>query len=124
MYRLLHIVLVALMLSLSVHGEGLSQPQRTPEEVARKQTAMLCRHLGLRDSIQKDTLYRMHLKYARMRQISPERNTERRDQMDAELRGILTPEQYESFMTYVRTNPAPRQPNSNIRYHGPKAPQQ
>ena len=73
---------------------------RTPEEIAQKQTHRLIRELDLRDSVQIDTLYKMHLKYARMRVKSNTRreDLERLTAMTDELRGILTEEQYNKFM--------------------------
>mgnify|MGYP006864383611 CR=1 FL=1 len=43
-------------------------PHRTPENVARKQTEMMVRELGIQDCVLKDSIYRMHLKYALKRQ--------------------------------------------------------
>ena len=48
--------------------EAEVRPQRTPEEEAVKQTTRLTRELGITDSSRIDTIYRMHLKYARIRQ--------------------------------------------------------
>ena len=96
-------------------GEEL--PQRTPEEIARKQNAKLIRELGLVDSAQIDTLFRMHLKYARMREISNTRaeDLERLQDMITELKGILTPEQYEQLMNR-QVDDAPRHPHNAIQY--------
>ena len=43
-------------------------PQRTAADIARKQTEMLVRELDITDSVLRDTLFRMHLKYALKRQ--------------------------------------------------------
>ena len=92
------------------------QPQRTPEEIAQKQNATLIRELGLRDSVQLDTLYRMHLKYARMRQVSNTRaeDLQRMQAMIAELEHILTPEQYQQFMEH-QFDDRPRHPHAIYR---------
>lgn len=112
---LLSILLALIALPLSAQSAPEACPQRTPEEVAQKQTGMLVRRLHLTDSIQRDTLYRMHLKYARQRQIS---NTvrearDRRMAMDEELKGILTAEQYEAFLN-LQINPEPRHPQPKV----------
>jgi len=93
------------------------KPQRTPEEIAQKLNSMLIRELGLTDSAQIDTLYRMHLKYARMRAKSNTRaeDLERRLASDMELKGILTPEQYERFMSR-QIDERPRHPHNAIPY--------
>ena len=93
------------------------RPKRTPEEIAQKLNSMLVRELGLTDSVQIDTLYRMHLKYARMRALSNTHaeDLERRLAMDAELKGILTPEQYERFQNR-QVDDKPRHPHNTIPY--------
>ena len=87
-------------------------PQRTPEEIARKQTEMLVRDLCIRDSMQIDTIYRIHLRYARLHQVSNTRaeHLERVQQMYNELRQVLTPQQYEAFMNQQMESP--RRPQS------------
>ena len=52
------------------HNQSAGTPQRTPEEIARKQTEMLVRDLEIKDSLQIDTIYCIHLRYARLRQMS------------------------------------------------------
>jgi len=91
-------------------------PPRTPEEIARKQNSTLARELNLTDSSQLDTLYRMHLKYARMRAVSNTRaeDLERLQAMIAELKGILTAEQYARFMTH-QVEHRPRHPQ--VTFH-------
>ena len=86
---------------------------RTPEEIARKQNTMLARELGLTDSVQLDTLYRMHLKFAKLRAISNTRaeDIERLQAMTQELKGILTAEQYQQFMNR-QVDDRPRGPHS------------
>lgn len=93
-----------------------SHPQRTPEEIAQKQTSMLARELSLADSAQLDTLYRMHLKYANLRVVSCTRaeNLDRLQQMTVELQGILTPEQFKQFMNR-QIDHQPRHPHPMVQ---------
>lgn len=91
-------------------------PQRTPEDIARKQTEMLVRELNIQDSIVRDTLYRMHLKFALKRQISNTRAEAMHymQEANAELQTILTPEQYQQFMDQ-QVNYTPHHPRPH--YH-------
>lgn len=75
-------------------------PQRTPEDIALKQTEMLVRELGIQDSVVRDTLFRMHLKFAQKRAISNTRAEALQYMQEAnmELQQILTPEQYQKYM--------------------------
>ena len=97
-----------------------NQPQRTVEEVALKQTEMLVRELNLTDSLQRDSLYRMHLKYAIERQTNNTRGAEldRLQRMTNELQGILTAEQFDRFI-YRPVDDHPRRPHS---VYGPLPP--
>ena len=81
--------------------------QRTPEEEALKQTTRLVRELGIRDSVRIDTIYRMHLKYARVRQkgLTRAENMERMNAIYAELKNLLTPEEFERFMNHPAEQP-------------------
>jgi len=83
------------------------RPQRTPEEEALKQTMRLTRELGIKDSVRIDTIYRMHLKYARFRQkgLSRAENMERMQAIYAELKLLLTPEEFEQFMNHPAEQP-------------------
>jgi len=83
------------------------RPQRTPEEEALKQTMRLTRELGIKDSVRIDTIYRMHLKYARFRQkgLSRAENMERMQAIYAELKQLLTPEEFEQFMNHPAEQP-------------------
>lgn len=74
-------------------------PVRTAEEIASKQTEMLSRELGLSEQ-QRDTIYQIHLKYARMREKSNTRQEamERMNAMTSELLNVLTPKQREAFL--------------------------
>ena len=62
-----------------------------------KQTEMLVRDLGIRDSLMRDTIYKVHLRYTRAR----EQVNTRAEVVDclnrllAELKGILSPADYE-----------------------------
>ena len=81
--------------------------QRTPEEEALQQTMRLVRELGIQDSVRFDTLYRMHLKYARFRQkgLTRAENMERMQSIYAELEQLLTPEEFEQFMNHPAEQP-------------------
>ena len=85
----------------------VNRPQRSPEEEARKQTERLVRELGIQDSVRIDTLYRMHLKYARIRQkgLTRAENMERMNAIYAELKLLLTPEEFERFMNHPAEEP-------------------
>ena len=89
-------------------------PHRTPEDMARKQTEMLVRELNIQDSIVRDTLYRMHLKFAHKRQITHTRAEAMQymQEANAELQRILTPEQYQQFMSQ-QVNHAPHHPRTH-----------
>lgn len=66
-----------------------------------KQTEMLVRELDIRDSMVRDTLYRVHLRYARSRDESCSRQeaVERMNRLLGELKGILTPKQFERLLS-------------------------
>ena len=83
------------------------RPQRTPEEEAIKQTTRLIRELGITDSARIDTLYKMHLKYARFRQkgLSRAENMQRMQAIYDELKRLLTPEEFERFMNHPAEQP-------------------
>ena len=106
-------------------------PQRTATDIARKQTEMLVRELQITDSVLRDTLFRMHLKYAEKRQSE---NYTRADVlqcmllMQEELKNILPAELYEAFMNR-QLNHEPRSPQNPCNWiaphphHGERAPQ-
>ena len=106
-------------------------PQRTATDIARKQTEMLVRELQITDSVLRDTLFRMHLKYAEKRQSE---NYTRADVlqcmllMQEELKNILPTELYEAFMNR-QLNHEPRSPQNPCNWiaphphHGERAPQ-
>ena len=83
------------------------RPQRTPEEEALTQTTRLIRELGIQDSVRIDTIYKMHLKYARFRQkgLTRAENMERMQAIYAELQVLLTPEEFEQFMNHPAEQP-------------------
>lgn len=72
---------------------------RSAEEEAEKQTEMMQRELQLTQE-QRDTIFRINLKYAKARRISNTRGEalDRLNKMDGELKQILTAEQYHQFM--------------------------
>lgn len=84
-----------------------TRPQRTPEEEALKQTTRLVRELGIKDSVRIDTIYRMHLKYARFRQkgLTRAENIDRMNAIYAELKKLLTPEEFDQFMNHPAEQP-------------------
>lgn len=104
MKKLLSILFVALFAGGLMAQEPVieSRPQRTPEEEALKQTTRLVRELGIKDSVRIDTIYRMHLKYARFRQkgLTRAENMERMNAIYTELKQLLTPEEFERFMNH------------------------
>ncbi len=72
-----------------------------------KQTMRLFRELGIRDSVRFDTIYRMHLKYARFRQkgLTRAENMQRMINIQEELKQLLTPLEYEQFMNHPVEQP-------------------
>lgn len=109
--RLFFIVFSALMVGSAIAQEAVSltesRPQRTPEEEAQKQTTRLVRELGIKDSVRIDTLYKMHLKYARFRQkgLTRGENMERMQAIYNELKHLLTAEEFERFMNHPAEQP-------------------
>lgn len=101
-------LLVALIAGSMTAQEAVQErPQRTPEEEAVKQTTRLVRELKIRDSVRIDTIYRMHLKYARVRQhgLTRAQNMERMQAIYNELKRLLTPEEFERFMNHPAEQP-------------------
>ncbi len=98
MKTLLYIFLFVVIGATSVLAQH--HPQRTAEDIARKQTGMMVRELCIQDTVVMDTLYRLHLKYAHKRAISNTRAEAIQyiQDFNAELRQILTSEQYQQFM--------------------------
>ena len=109
MKRLFSVLFVVLFAGCLWAQEAITEvrPQRTPEEEALKQTTRLIRELGIKDSVRIDTIYRMHLKYARFRQkgLTRAENMERMQAIYAELKNLLTPEEFERFMNHPAEQP-------------------
>jgi hypothetical protein len=105
-YSLLFVTLLAGTLWAQEPADA-SRPQRTPEEEALKQTTRLVRELGIQDSVRIDTIYRMHLKYARFRQkgLTRAENMERMQAIYNELKLLLTPDEFERFMNHPAEMP-------------------
>lgn len=95
-----------LAITMIAQEEG-PRPQRTPEEEACKQTIRVARELGIKDSARIDTIYRMHLKYARWRQkgLTRAENMQRMQAIHDELERLLTPEEFELFMNHPSETP-------------------
>ena len=83
------------------------RPQRTPEDEAIKQTVRLVRELDIKDSVRFDTLYKMHLKYARVRQkgLTRAQEMERMNAIYAELKRLLTEKEFDQFMNHPVEQP-------------------
>jgi len=114
--KVLSILLVALISGSMAAQEAVHErPQRTPEEEAVKQTTRLVRELGI-------TLYRMHLKYARTRQrvMTRAQSMEKMQSFYADLKQLLTPDEYERFMNHPVEQP--RRPHGANRMAPVSAP--
>ena len=107
-------ILSFLFVSLALLAQQDSQPQRTAADIALKQTEMLVRELGITDSVLHETLYLMHLKYAKLRELSNTRQEaiQRMQQMQDELKNILSPEQFIIFINR-QMETRPRFPHSS-----------
>ena len=107
MKKLSLLIFTALLAGSMWAQEPVERPQRTPEEEALTQTMRLTRELGIRDSVRIDTIYKMHLKYARFRQkgLTRAENMERMNAIYAELKNLLTPEEFERFMNHPAEQP-------------------
>ena len=123
MNRLFYSFLLTAALSGVMMAQEPQRLQRTPEEEATQQTERLIRELGIQDSARIDTLYRMHLKYARVRQkgLTRAENMERMNAIYAELKLLLTPEEFEQFMNHPAEQP--RRPRG-ANFVAPKEPMQ
>ena len=98
---------VALRVGALWAQEAMNRPQRTPEEEALMQTTRLVRELGITDSVRADTIYKMHLHYARIRQkgLTRAENMERMQSIQKELKNLLTPDEFERFMNHPAEQP-------------------
>lgn len=105
--KLFSIVCATLVAGFMFAQEQHVRPQRTPEEEASKQTERLVRELGIKDSVRIDTIYRMHLKYARIRQkgLTRAENMDRMQSIYNELKQLLTPDEFERFMNHPAEQP-------------------
>ena len=98
------ILMLTLMASLVYAQDAPSVPRRTAEERAMKQTEMLVRDLNISDSLLRDTIYRVHLRYVRREQAgSRQEAVESINRLLLELKGILTPSQYERLQSIPRS---------------------
>lgn len=88
-------------------------PRRTVEEEAMKQTERLMRELEISDTVTRDTLYRLHLKYAILRRqgLTRAQHLQYMQAATDELSKILTPEQFDRFMNHQSTT-HPRMPQA------------
>ncbi|MBO4986261.1 MAG: hypothetical protein J6C48_00615 [Paludibacteraceae bacterium] len=95
-----YILLFLGFLPLTLEAQKSSMPQRTTMDIALKQTKMLAAELQLTDTALCKRIYQMHLKYAQMREISNTREEalKRMALMQEELRHLLSPEQFTTFM--------------------------
>lgn len=106
--RLFIFLFIALSAGLMMAQEPVSdRPQRTPEDEALKQTVRLVRELDIKDSVRFDTLYKMHLKYARVRQkgLTRAQEMERMNAIYAELKRLLTEKEFDQFMNHPVEQP-------------------
>lgn len=119
--KLLSLLCCALFAGSLMAQEPANRPQRTPEEEASKQTERLVRELGIRDSVRIDTIYRMHLKYAQIRQkgLSRAENMERMQSIYNELKRLLSTAEFERFMNHPAEQP--RRPRGAANVAQPKA---
>lgn len=106
--RLFIILFIALSAGLMMAQEPVSdRPQRTPEDEALKQTVRLVRELDIKDSVRFDTIYKMHLKYARVRQkgLTRAQEMERMQAIYGELKTLLTEKEFDQFMNHPAEQP-------------------
>lgn len=106
--RLFIFLFIALSAGLMMAQEPVSdRPQRTPEDEALKQTVRLVRELDIKDSVRFDTIYKMHLKYARVRQkgLTRAQEMERMQAIYDELKTLLTKKEFDQFMNHPVEQP-------------------
>lgn len=106
--RLFLFLFIALSAGLMMAQEPVSdRPQRTPEDEALKQTVRLVRELDIKDSVRFDTIYKMHLKYARVRQkgLTRAQEMERMQAIYDELKTLLTEKEFDQFMNHPAEQP-------------------
>lgn len=115
------LTIIIIAFSLIAKAQVHSHPQRSAADIARKQTEMLVRELHITDSTLRDTIYRMHLKYAKKRTANSTQNEilECMQNIQEELKQILTPAQYKAFMN-LRHNQGPRSPQNSCNWLAPQ----
>ena len=98
--RIICILILCMGVCIVAAQDHQGRRERTPEEEAAKQTERLVRELGIKDSLRIDTLYRMHLKYAKTRSLCLTRaeHVKRMQSIYSELTFLLTAEELERFM--------------------------
>ena len=108
------VILLMSVVSICFFAQKHHYPQRTAVDIASKQTEMLVRELNIQDSVLRDTLFRMHLKYAKLCSISQthEEIMQYILQMQDELKNILSPEQFIIFINR-QMETRPRFPHSS-----------
>lgn len=122
MQRYLYISFIILLFAHSLVAQESQHPRRTVMDIAKKQTEMLVRELNIVDSTMRDTIFKLHLKYAKKQYHSYTRSEALQcmHNMLTELKNILTPELFDRFMNR-RINGAPRSPHHTCNWH-PYAP--
>lgn len=96
---------LCMMFSLCCFGQELVDTDQTPESYAQRLTGRMVRELNITDSVQCDTLYRMHLKYARLRATISNKDEKQAliPLFESELKQILSAQQYNLFTAKMRT---------------------
>lgn len=99
-----YMILLWVLFASTLLAQEQPIPRRTIEERAMKQTEMLVRELDITDSLVRDTLYRIHLRYARSRDEVSNRSeaVERINKLLSELKGVLTVKQFERLQSIPR----------------------
>ena len=99
-----YMILLWVLFASTLLAQEQPIPRRTIEERAMKQTEMLVRELDITDSLVRDTLYRIHLRYARSRDEESNRSeaVERINKLLSELKGVLTVKQFERLQSIPR----------------------
>lgn len=114
--KYLYLAILLLLTTALVHAQPvvpMDQPQRTPEEIARKQTSMLMRELNLTDSLVIDSIYRINVRHnkRRMQGLTRAQEYEGIQLFLSELKGVLTAEQFDRFMNHKMD--MPRHPHAS-----------
>ncbi len=93
---------------MAQQAEG--KPQRTPQQIAERQTERLQRDVNLTEQ-QRDTVYAIHLKYAERRRENEDRSHVmiRMDSLREDLKGVLTDEQFKLLQQKRRETGPQRQ---------------